>query len=89
LGLLEACLRGDDGDEEDRYRRARSSYVLGIESLTNAAENGKFIMGKLITITAFERSPNGGKGLARDMPVRWALEEAANPTRFVFSLSVH
>jgi glutathione S-transferase len=27
-------------------------------------------------ITAFERSPDGGKGLARDMPVRWALEEA-------------
>jgi glutathione S-transferase len=27
------------------------------------------------TITAFERSPNGGKGLARDTRVRWALEE--------------
>jgi len=27
------------------------------------------------TITAFERSPDGGKGLARDMPVRWAIEE--------------
>jgi glutathione S-transferase len=27
------------------------------------------------TITAFERSPDRGKGLARDMPVRWALEE--------------
>ncbi len=24
---------------------------------------------------AFERSPDGGKGLARDMRVRWALEE--------------
>ena len=30
-------------------------------------------------ITAFERSPDGGKGLARDMPVRWALEEAGQP----------
>jgi glutathione S-transferase len=29
-----------------------------------------------ITITAFERSPDRGKGLARDMRVRWALEEA-------------
>jgi glutathione S-transferase len=29
-----------------------------------------------ITITAFERSPDRGRGLARDMPVRWALEEA-------------
>jgi glutathione S-transferase len=28
------------------------------------------------TITAFERSPDGGKGLARDTRVRWALEEA-------------
>jgi len=28
------------------------------------------------TITAFERSPDRGKGLARDMRVRWALEEA-------------
>ena len=29
-----------------------------------------------ILITAFERSPDGGKGLARDTRVRWALEEA-------------
>jgi glutathione S-transferase len=29
-----------------------------------------------ITITAFERSPDGGKGLARDTRARWALEEA-------------
>lgn len=29
-----------------------------------------------IVITAFERSPDGGKGLARDTRVRWALEEA-------------
>lgn len=28
------------------------------------------------TITAFEESPDRGQGLARDMPVRWALEEA-------------
>jgi glutathione S-transferase len=32
-----------------------------------------------ITITAFERSPDGGKGLARDMRVRWALEEVEQP----------
>jgi glutathione S-transferase len=31
------------------------------------------------TITAFERSPNRGKGLARDMRVRWALEEVGQP----------
>src|ERR1700758_3231059 len=32
-----------------------------------------------ITITAFERSPDGGRGLARDTRVRWALEEVAQP----------
>jgi len=31
------------------------------------------------TITAFERSPDRGKGLARDMRVRWALEEVRQP----------
>lgn len=29
-----------------------------------------------ITLTVFERSPDGGQGLARDTRVRWALEEA-------------
>jgi glutathione S-transferase len=32
-----------------------------------------------ITITAFEKSPDGGKGLARDTRVRWALEETGQP----------
>jgi glutathione S-transferase len=32
-----------------------------------------------VTITAFERSPDAGKGLARDMRVRWALEEVGQP----------
>src|SRR3954454_3854187 len=32
-----------------------------------------------ITITAFERSPDGGKGLGRDTRVRWALEEVGQP----------
>lgn len=37
------------------------------------------------TITAFERSPDGGSGLARDVRVRWALEEVGQPyeVRFV------
>jgi glutathione S-transferase len=33
------------------------------------------------TITAFERSPDGGKGLARDTRVRWAFEEVGQPYR--------
>jgi glutathione S-transferase len=32
-----------------------------------------------IIITCFERSPDGGKGLARDTRVRWALEEVGQP----------
>jgi len=32
-----------------------------------------------ITITAFDRSPDGGRGLARDTRVRWALEEVGEP----------
>jgi glutathione S-transferase len=32
-----------------------------------------------VTITAFERSPDRGQGLARDTRVRWALEEVGQP----------
>jgi glutathione S-transferase len=32
-----------------------------------------------ITITAFKASPDRGRGLARDMHVRWALEEVGQP----------
>jgi glutathione S-transferase len=31
------------------------------------------------TITAFKQSPDRGRGLARDMQVRWALEEVGQP----------
>ena len=31
------------------------------------------------TITAFKSSPDRGQGLARDMRVRWALEEVGQP----------
>lgn len=30
-------------------------------------------------LTAFKASPDRGRGLARDMPVRWALEEVGQP----------
>src|SRR3954451_19434410 len=32
-----------------------------------------------IVITAWDRSPDGGLGLARDTRVRWALEEVGQP----------
>jgi hypothetical protein len=31
------------------------------------------------TITVFSQSPDRGRGLARDMRVRWALEEVGQP----------
>src|SRR6478735_11482887 len=40
---------------------------------------GRRIPKVTITITAFERSPDGGKGLARDTRVRWAFEEVGEP----------
>jgi glutathione S-transferase len=32
-----------------------------------------------VVITAFDRSPDGGRGLARDTRIRWALEEVGQP----------
>ena len=42
-----------------------------------------------ITITAFADSPDQGAGLARDMIVRWALDEVGEPydVRLVFAWS--
>jgi glutathione S-transferase len=37
-----------------------------------------------IVITAFDRSPDGGMGLARDTRVRWALEEVNQPYEVSF-----
>jgi glutathione S-transferase len=37
------------------------------------------VRSKIPTITAFEHSPDGGKGLARDTRIRWALEEVGQP----------
>ena len=34
---------------------------------------------RMPTLTAFERSPDRGRGLARDMRVRWAFEEVGQP----------
>ncbi len=36
-------------------------------------------MAATATITAFEKSPDRGQGLARDMTVRWAFEEVGTP----------
>src|SRR5678816_3086600 len=54
----------------ERLVRERSNFV-----------SGEIAMPQLmtITITAFEASPDRGRGLARDTRVRWALEEVGQP----------
>jgi glutathione S-transferase len=49
--------------------------------LNETLSKGEFTMTIPITptITVFEASPDRGAGLARDMPVRWALEEVGQP----------
>jgi glutathione S-transferase len=54
-----------------------SEFRLDIRPLLATIDEGIFPMSP--TITAFERSPDRGRGLARDMRVRWALEEVGQP----------
>ncbi|HEX3916873.1 MAG TPA: hypothetical protein VHW60_06005, partial [Caulobacteraceae bacterium] len=55
------------GEVDVDLRRARSS------SSCEAAGASRETDAMIPTITAFERSPDGGMGLARDTRVRWAL----------------
>src|SRR5262249_48657307 len=66
-----------------RLWRSRSMARARPWLLRSASATDDFRQGRrpsmTITITAFERSPDGGKGLARDTRVRWALEEVGQP----------
>src|SRR5512138_3013427 len=53
--------------------RLKSNSIV-LETLSHEQESSM-----TPTITAFERSPDRGRGLARDMRVRWALEEVGQP----------
>ena len=64
-------------DHPDRPRPADGPVRPGRTFTRPTRRNGAAPM--TITITAFEKSPDGGKGLARDTRVRWALEEAGLP----------
>src|SRR4051812_44295226 len=62
----------------------RRSFVLWMqiardESLSRQRPAITRSLPMIPTITAFERSPDRGKGQARDMRVRWALEEVGQP----------
>jgi glutathione S-transferase len=52
-----------------------------LERLLSETPAGEFNMPLRLTptITAFEQSPDRGRGLARDTRVRWALEEVGQP----------
>jgi glutathione S-transferase len=52
------------------------SMAVGNRLANRLSETSQWRTTMTITITAFERSPDRGRGLARDMRVRWALEEA-------------
>src|SRR6202521_1321318 len=59
----------------------RTSPIHAYPALIETSSKGEITMTFPMapTITAFERSPDRGKGLARDMRVRWALEEVGQP----------
>jgi len=57
----------------------RRSGALALADYNRRLSTPGAILSMTITITAFEHSPDGGKGLARDTRVRWALEEAGQP----------
>src|SRR5690606_28695930 len=54
-------------------------FVLGTRNEENWRPDMRTDDLSVPTITAFERSPDGGKGQARDMRVRWAFEEVGQP----------
>src|SRR5712675_1584613 len=60
----------------------KARQLVGIRAGRSSSGQSHIITRSLAmtpTITAFKRSPDGGKGLARDMRVRWALEEVGQP----------
>jgi glutathione S-transferase len=71
-------LRGQADDREAVLERRRTTeYDQSVGACAFGPITGSVAM--MPTISAFERSPDRGKGLARDMHVRWALEEVGQP----------
>ena len=76
MSICRPAVRHDDkqGDMFAQATAHRSHDLCRRHRATNHEDNAM-----TVTITAFERSPDGGMGLARDTRVRWALEEAGLP----------
>jgi len=65
-----------EGREPSEQKKPRSVYwVPAFAGMTRKGEDDTMTP----TITAFAASPDEGQGLARDMRVRWALEEVGQP----------
>jgi glutathione S-transferase len=80
LVIAAAIQRDVDGEPKGAH------YLLLVASLVEIRRGRSTIVQSFIrrffmtpTITAFEQSPDRGQGLARDMRVRWALEEVGQP----------
>jgi glutathione S-transferase len=70
------CICGFYADRHRlQSRRVCLDSLPALQTMVSASRS----LAMTITITAFERSPDGGKGLARDTRVRWALEEVGQP----------
>src|SRR6267142_1310423 len=66
-------------EKPDMERGRLQSRWVCLDSLPKPMISPRRSLTMTITITAFERSPDGGKALARDTRVRWALEEVGQP----------
>jgi glutathione S-transferase len=69
---FQSCAWHRRGPEKDA---AHPAPHIALQAMSSPRRN----LAMTVTITAFERSPDGGKGLARDTRVRWALEEVGQP----------
>src|SRR3954469_961792 len=69
----------------DEFRARARSLCCDAGRDTRRSSDARHRRPLMIVITAFDRSPDGGMGLARDTRVRWALEEVGQPyeVRFV------
>src|SRR6201999_3974760 len=62
-----------------QFSRALPRSARNLRNLQGVTANSVKSVPMKPTITAFANSPDKGRGLARDMHVRWALEEVGQP----------
>jgi glutathione S-transferase len=79
--LFQKRLGNRVGPKRPKKNSSRMSIYANLERLVRDIQQrtNPMPLPMTPTITAFERSPDRGKGLARDMRVRWAFEEVRQP----------